>query len=46
LLEYYWNVERPAYVASSTPASLSDWEPLWKRLMPFIRKLDEPASLR
>jgi hypothetical protein len=46
LLDYYWNVERPAYVASSTLTSLSEWEPLWTRLMPFVRKLDEPAPSR
>jgi hypothetical protein len=46
LLDYYWNVERSAYIAGSSSTSLKVWEPLWERLMPFVRKLDEPAPSR
>jgi hypothetical protein len=46
LLDYYWNSERPAYIAGSSSASLKVWEPLWERLTPFVRKLGEPASSR
>ena len=32
LLRYYWEVERPAFVAQSNPDSLALFAPLWQRL--------------
>jgi hypothetical protein len=31
-LRYYWEVERPAFVAQSNPDSLALFAPLWQRL--------------
>lgn len=35
-LQYYWEVERPAFAAHCDADSLSWWEAHWDRLRPFV----------
>ena len=36
LLEYYWNVERPAYIDQSSGENIDDFKRIWKRLADFV----------
>ncbi len=35
-LVYYWQIERASYIDRLTPDDVSDWEPLWRRLEPYV----------
>ena len=43
LLQFYWTVERPAFMATCSAQELRSWEPLWERLRSHMENLREPA---
>ena len=34
-LTYYWEVERPSFIARLSTTEVAEWEPLWQRLHPL-----------
>jgi hypothetical protein len=45
-LEYYWNVERSAYISHTPKSELAVWEPLWRQLNEHIQPLACSSSVR
>jgi hypothetical protein len=35
-LDYYWNAERPGYLARATPDQAALFRPLWEQLRPHV----------
>jgi hypothetical protein len=44
-LEYYWKIERPAYVTQRGREQLQAYQPLWDRLRPHVERLCSPKAV-
>jgi hypothetical protein len=45
-LGYYWDAERPAYLAAASPDQTAIFRPLWDRLQSYVEPIPEAASVR
>jgi hypothetical protein len=44
-LRYYWEAERPSYLARATPERAAPFQPLWERLCAHVERLCPPAAV-
>jgi hypothetical protein len=45
-LSYYWNVERPSYIAQGSEEQISEWETIWQRLQPHVDHMNASTAIR
>lgn len=45
-LQYYWEVERPSFMAQCNPQQLQGWEEKWDRLRSFVENAGELIGTR
>jgi hypothetical protein len=45
MLSYYWDVERPSYLAQIPEADLASWEGLWEELQPYANNVSRPTPI-
>jgi hypothetical protein len=44
-LLYYWDAERPGFIAQSAPDAVRLFEPLWNQLQPHVEEASQRASV-